>query len=107
MSTVQFQDLPGFELPEAIAVEQREFDDRLAESLNAMVARIEGRCIGVQLTLEGTVARLESAMEIYHPKGVLASRFQDLLVLDRRIELSMMSLANEIGTEQLGSPTLS
>jgi len=30
--------LPGFELTEAIAVEQRAFDDRLAESLDAMLS---------------------------------------------------------------------
>jgi multidrug resistance protein MdtO len=35
--------LPGFELPEVIAVPQREFGDRLAESLDAMAARMEGR----------------------------------------------------------------
>jgi multidrug resistance protein MdtO len=49
--------LPGFELPEAIAVQQREFDDRLAESLGAMADRIEGRSAGVQLTLQETRAR--------------------------------------------------
>jgi multidrug resistance protein MdtO len=99
--------LPGFELPEAIAAEQREFDDRLAESLDAMAARIGGRFMSVQPTLEDAVARLENAINIYDPKAALSSRFQALLVLGRRIESSMVSLTNEIGTEQLGSRTLS
>jgi multidrug resistance protein MdtO len=99
--------LPGFELPEAIAAEQREFDDRLAESLDALAARIGGRFISVQPTLDDAVARLENAINIYDPKAALSSRFQALLVLGRRIESSMVSLTNEIGTEQLGSRTLS
>jgi multidrug resistance protein MdtO len=97
--------LPGFELPGAIAVKQREFDDRLAESLDAMAARMEGRFMSVDLTLEDAVARLERAINIY-PKAALSSRFQALLVLGRRIESSMVSLTDEIGTEQLGAPTL-
>jgi multidrug resistance protein MdtO len=98
--------LPGFELPEAIAREQREFDDRLAESLDAMADRVQGRTTGAQLTLEGAAARFERAIKIYHPEGALASRFGALLVLGRRIESSMVSLADEIRTEQLGSPAL-
>jgi len=98
--------LPGFELPEAIAMQQREFDDRLAESLDAMAARMEGRFMRVELTLEDAVARLERAINIYHPKAALSSRLQALLVLGRRIESSMVFLNNEIGTEQLGAPTL-
>jgi hypothetical protein len=98
--------LPGFELPEAIAVEQREYDERLAESLDAMAARMEGRFMSVELTLEDAVARLERAINIYHPKAALSSHFQALFVLGRRIESSMVFLTNEIGTEQLGAPTL-
>jgi hypothetical protein len=98
--------LLGFELPEAIAVEQREFDARLAESLDVMAARTEGRFMSVELTLEDAVARLERAIKIYHPKAALSSRFQALLVLGRRIESSIVSLTNEIGTEQRGAPTL-
>jgi len=97
--------LSGFELPEAIAMEQREFDERLAESLDMMAARIEGRFIRVQVTLEDAVARLENAIKVNDPKGALALRFQALLALCRRIESSMASLTREIGTEQLSSRT--
>ena len=92
--------LPGFELPETVAAEQREFDERLAESLERLAARIEGRFTGIDLTLEDAVARLERAIETYDAKNALASRFQALLVMGRKIESSMVSLTNEIGTEQ-------
>jgi len=88
--------LPGFELPEVIAVQQRDFDDRLAESLDAIADQVEGRILGVHLTLEDAVARLENAIKIYHPRGPLASRFQALIVLGRRIEVAMVSVTNEI-----------
>jgi hypothetical protein len=98
--------LPGFELPEAIAVQQREFDDRLAESLDRMADGIEGRSTPVQQTLEDALAKLDRAIQVHRPTGVLVGRLQALLVLGRRIESSMVSLTNEIGTEQLGSLTL-
>lgn len=98
--------LPGFELPQVIAVAQREFDDRLAESLDAMADGIEGRSTPVQQTLEDALANLDRAIQVHRPTGVLAGRLQALLVLGRRIESSMVSLTNEIGPEQLGSLTL-
>jgi multidrug resistance protein MdtO len=97
--------LPGFELPQVIAVAQREFDDRLAESLDAMADGIEGRSTPVQQTLEEALAKLDRAIQVHRPTGVLAGRLQALLVLGRRIESSMVSLTNEIGTERLGSLT--
>jgi len=87
--------LPGFELPEAIAVEQREFDDRLAESLDAMAARMKGRSGGVQQTLQEARARLERTIQAYRPKGTSEGRFDALLLLGRKIETSILSLANE------------
>jgi len=88
--------LPGFELPEAIAVEQREFDDRLAESLDAMADRIEGRSTGVQQTLQEARARLERTIQGYRPKGTSEGRYDALLLLGRKIESSILSLTNEI-----------
>jgi hypothetical protein len=84
-------------LANAKAVEQqREFDDRLAESLDAIADQVEGRILGIHLTLEDAVARLENAIKIYHSRGPLASRFQALIVLGRRIEVAMVSVTNEI-----------
>src|SRR5882762_8286033 len=88
--------LPGFELPEAIAVQQREFDERLAESLDAMAARMEGRSTGVQQTLQEARARLERSIQGYRPKGTSEGRFDALLLLGRKIESSILSLTNEI-----------
>ena len=88
--------LPGFELPEAIVVEQREFDDRLAESLDAMADRVEGRSTGVQQTLQEARARLERTIQGYRPKGTSEGSFDALLLLGRKIESSILSLTNEI-----------
>jgi len=88
--------LPGFELPEAIAVEQREFDDRLSESLDAMAARMEGRSRGAQEKLQEARERLERTIRAYRPKGTSEGRFDALLLLGRKIESSILSLTNEI-----------
>ena len=88
--------LPGFELPEAIAVQQREFDDRLAESLDAMAARMEGRSRAAQQKLQEARARLERIIQAYPPEGTSEGRFDALLVLGRKIESSMLSLTSEI-----------
>jgi multidrug resistance protein MdtO len=88
--------LPGFELPEAIAVEQREFDERLAESLDLMADRIEGRSTDAQQTLQEARARLERTIQGYRPKGTSEGRYDALLLLGRKIESSILSLTNEI-----------
>jgi multidrug resistance protein MdtO len=88
--------LPGFELPEAIAVQQREFDDRLAESLDAMAARMEGRSRGAQEKLQEARERLERTIQAYRPKGTSEGHFDALLQLGRKIESSILCLANEI-----------
>ena len=88
--------LPGFELPEVIAVQQREFDDRLAESLDAMADRIEGRSTSVQQTLQEALARLERTIQTYRPKGTSEGRYDALLLLGRKIESSILSLTNEV-----------
>jgi len=88
--------LPGFELPEAIAMEQSEFDDRLAESLDAMADRMEGQSRGAQEKLQEARARLERTIQGYRPKGTSEGRFDALLLLGRKIESSILSLTNEI-----------
>jgi multidrug resistance protein MdtO len=88
--------LSGFELPEAIAVQQREFDDRLAESLDAMADRVEGRSRGAQEKLQDARARLERTIQAYRPKGTSEGRYDALLLLGRKIESSILSLTSEI-----------
>ena len=88
--------LPGFELPEVIAVEQREFDERLAESLDSMADRIEGRSTGAQQTLREARARLERTIQSYRPEGTSEGHYDALLLLSRKIESSILSLTNEV-----------
>jgi multidrug resistance protein MdtO len=88
--------LPGFELSEPIAVQQREFDDRLAESLEAMADRVEGRSTGEQQTLQEARARLELTIHANRPNGTSGGRFDALLLLVRKIESSILFLTNEI-----------
>jgi multidrug resistance protein MdtO len=88
--------LPGFELPEAIAVEQHEFDEQLAESLDSMAELIEGRSASVQQTLQEARARLERTIQAYRPKETSVGRYDALLVLSRKIESSILSLTNEV-----------
>jgi multidrug resistance protein MdtO len=90
--------LPGFELPEAIAVQQGEFDDRLAEALDAMAARMEDRSGGAQEKekLQEARARLERTIQTYRPKGTSEGCFDALLLLGRKIESSIIFLTNEI-----------
>ena len=92
--------LPNFELPEAIAMEQRQFDNRLAESFDAIAAQMEGRSMSGELRPEDALSRLESAINTYDAKAPLSSRLEDLLVLARRIKSLMVSLTNEIRPEQ-------
>ena len=77
-------------------VQQREFDDRLAESLDAMADRVEGRSTGVQQTLQEACARVERTIQSYGPKGTSERRYDGLLLLDRKIESSIRSLTTEV-----------
>ena len=77
-------------------MEQREFDDQLAESLDAMADRVEGRSIDVQQTLQEARARLERTIQAYRPKGLSEGRFDALLLLGRKIESSILSLTSAI-----------
>jgi multidrug resistance protein MdtO len=87
--------LPGFELPDPIAVELLEFDEQLARALDAMADRIEERSAGLQQTLQDAFTQLERAIHVYRPDRDLTGRFQALLVLGRKIESSMAALTNQ------------
>lgn len=81
--------LPGFELPQSIAVAQRKFDNNFASALEAMAQRVEGRSPVEQPTLENSGARLERVVENYgsgKPQQTFAAQFEALLTLDRRIQ---------------------
>jgi hypothetical protein len=61
-----------------------------------MADRVEGRSMGVQQTLQKARARLERAIQGYRSKGISEGRYYALLLLGRKIESSILSLANEI-----------
>ena len=91
--------LPGFELPEAVRVAQQEFDDRLAETLDGMAGRIEGKAPEVKKNLEDSLERLEQTIRTCsseEPEEGLAVRLQTFLSLSRRIEDLTISLDKEI-----------
>ncbi|HYT19566.1 MAG TPA: FUSC family protein, partial [Candidatus Polarisedimenticolia bacterium] len=91
--------LPGFELPHTLAAAQRAFDDELAQTLEAIADRIEGRPSQVGL-FEESLARLERAVdtcEESEPQPETTDRFQALLSLHRRIESLTSPLQKEIG----------
>jgi len=75
----------------------RGFEDSWpADSLDAMAARMEGRSGGAQEKLQEARARLEGIIQGYRPRGASEGRYDALLLLGRKIESSILSLANEI-----------
>ena len=91
--------LPGFELPHSVGAAQRAFAGELAQTLEAIADRIEGRPPQVGL-FEESLARLERAVSTYEgsePQPETADRFQAFLSLHRRIESLTSSSQKEIG----------
>ena len=91
--------LPGFELPEAIRVTQREFDDRLAETLESMADRMENGLKQRIRMAEDSFEGVERAIRTCCPEEsqtALAAHLQTLLTLSRRIESLTISLDKEI-----------
>ncbi len=100
--------LPGFELPEAVRLAQREFDNDVAGALEGMANRIEGNVPGGRekavagvspADLETSFKRLEQTTVTCCPelpKGALTAQLQTFLPLSRRIERLTSALDKEI-----------
>jgi multidrug resistance protein MdtO len=91
--------LPGFELPHTVGAAERTFDDELAQALEAIADRIEGRPSQVG-HFEESLARLETAVSAYEesePQSETADRVQAFVSLHRRIQSLTSSLQKEIG----------
>ena len=91
--------LPGFELPEALRIAQREFDDRLAETLEGMADRMENGLEQKMSKVEYSSVGVERAIRACCPEEsqtALAAQLQTLLTLSRRIESLTISLDKEI-----------
>jgi len=91
--------LHGFELPEAVQVAQREFDDNLAKMLDGMADRMAGKESERRDNLEHSLERLEETTRSCcsaGPQELLTAELQTFLALSRNIESLTMSLSKEI-----------
>src|SRR6266850_526473 len=92
--------LPGFELPEAIAAGQEQFDDNLAGALDAIADRLEGRSIDKRFSLENGFALLERAVQDarrHESQEFLSTpRFQTFLSLHEKLQTLITSLEIDI-----------
>jgi multidrug resistance protein MdtO len=91
--------LHGFELPEAVQLAQREFDDNLAKMLDGMADRMAGKESERRDNLEHSLERLEETIRSCcsaGPQKLLTAELQTFLALSRNIESLTMSLSKEI-----------
>jgi len=91
--------LHGFELPEAVQLAQREFDDNLAKMLDGMADRMAGKESERRDNLEHSLERLEETTRRYcseGPQKLLTAELRTFLALSRNIESLTMSLSKEI-----------
>jgi multidrug resistance protein MdtO len=91
--------LPGFELPETVRLAQQEFDGELAQKLDGIADRMEGKDGSGEGKLGHSLERLEQTIRARSSEeaaGALAAQFQTFLPLCRRIESLTTSLDNEI-----------
>ena len=91
--------LPGFELPEAVAVAQQEFDDRISKMLDRMANRIEAEAPGTRDDFEDPFERLEQTIRTCCSEArqeFLPVELRTFLVLSRNIESMTVSLDREI-----------
>ena len=89
--------LPGFELPTALATQQRQFDEGVALALEGMADRLEGRS-PKSPSFEDSVTDHEGNAEAYAkaPEQTFSDRDSARLSLRRRIQKLTTSLTQEI-----------
>jgi multidrug resistance protein MdtO len=91
--------LPGFELPKEVRVAQQEFDEQLAQMLDGMADRLEGKASQRDRSMDASFERLEKAAQIYSSeerREMFAAQMQTFLALSRRIEDLATSLDRDI-----------
>jgi multidrug resistance protein MdtO len=91
--------LPGFELPAPALAAQQEFDDRLANLLDGMADRMEGKPPAVSDDFEGAFERLEQTVRACcseGPQKLVSAEMQSFFTLSRSIDSVTMTLAKEI-----------
>ena len=89
--------LPGFELPTALVIKQRQFDDAFALTLEEMADRFEGKS-SRRPSFEPSVAHDAGNVEAYAkaPEQTFSDRDSALFSLRRRIQNLTTSLTQEI-----------
>jgi multidrug resistance protein MdtO len=96
--------VPGFELPVPVARAQQEFDQVLADVVDRMADRLEGKASERRSHFEDGVRNLENQVLSCcskGPRGPLAAELQTFLALSRSIENETLSLDNEIAEATL------
>ena len=91
--------LPGFELPEEVCRAQRDFDERLAATLDGMANRFEGDAHRETESLVASLARLEASVRTCNStesQGLIAAHSRTFLLLSRTIESLAASLDKDI-----------
>jgi multidrug resistance protein MdtO len=86
----------GFELPAPVATAQQKFDEALADVLDGMADRSEGKTSQGKDDFEAAFEGLERTVRSYcseGPQGLLAPELQAFLALSRRIADLTISLA--------------
>jgi multidrug resistance protein MdtO len=92
--------LPGFELPEAMEVAQKEFDEQLANVLERMAERIEGKAEESENKVEDLFERLQETACNF-PEG--SRELQTFLLLAQRSEQLIRELDKEIARSSAAS----
>jgi multidrug resistance protein MdtO len=91
--------LPGFTLPQAVAVAQLEFDRQLATTLESMASRLEGNTREGKGSFENASEPLEDTVRnccAERPLGSETERLQTFLTLSRSVANLTASLEREI-----------
>jgi hypothetical protein len=86
-------------LPEPVHEAQKEFDHQVAITLDSMADRMEGKSTGEKAALEISVDYLEQVVRrtaLNHPQEAFGAQLEACLILSRRIETLLSSLAREI-----------
>jgi multidrug resistance protein MdtO len=86
----------GFELPAPVATAQQEFDEALADVIDGMADRLEGKTSQGKVDFEDAFEDLERTVQSYcceGPQGLLAPALLAFLALSRRITDLTISVA--------------
>jgi len=93
---------PGFELPEPVRRAENEFEESLAQTLDGMADRLEGKAWQEPQDLEAAFARLKDSVQnsvSAERPAALTANLQSFLPLSQRIAALAVSLDKEISSD--------